>query len=623
MVKIGSFVKMKNYLVNIKVLLLIVLLSGVTVAQRFKASADKTVIGEGENFQVYFELDAQDINAAENFTAPTFKGFNILGGPNQSTSMQFINGRVSATLTFSFILEAVKPGKFTIGKAFITYKGKRYSTKPINITVVKSNRTGKRNVRMPARRNSPNGISDVDIARNVFIRAIPNKRDVFRGEQITITYRLYTRLNISSPSITKLPSYAGFWAEDLQMPNTISFRNEIYRGVRYRVADLKKVALFPTKSGKLKITPFELNIPVLIRRRSRSLFDDFFNDPFFSQTQTYNFKTKSNSVIINVKPLPKIGVPENFGGAVGRFNLISSINKRTVKTNEAITIKLKISGAGNINLIQIPKIKLPAGFEQYEPKVTFRLNKQDIISGSKTIEYLIIPRIPGKKIIPPITFSYFNPARHRYITLKTKPFIVKVEGEINNNLNNTAGLSKADVKLLNKDIRFIKTSNFRLVRISDESIIPIWFYWSLVLPLILLGLVVVTKKRHDKIMGNTQLVKSQKAERFARKRLKKARKALDEKKDELFYEEIYKALSGYLSDKLNIPVSDFTTERVSQLLLKLKVDPNLIDEVKSVIDKCEYARYAPSKDERAEENLYLQSLHLISNLEKAINKVKK
>ncbi len=615
---------MKRNFNVVKKIIVLLFLSSSLLAQSFKATADKTIVTQGETFQVYFELDAKDINSAENFTAPDFKGFSVLSGPNQSTSMQFINGSISASLTFSFVLSPLKPGKFTIGKAFITYKGKRYQTQPIVITVRKGStrRSGKAGVRRQAA--TPTGITQSEIARNVFIRAIPNKTNVFTGEQITVTYRLYTRLNISSPTITKLPSYDGFWAEDLQMPNTITFRNEMYKGVRYRVADLKKVALFPTKSGKLRITPFELNIPVLIRRRTRSLFDDFFNDPFFSQTQTYNFKTKSNSVLINVRPLPSKGAPKNFSGAVGSFTLNYSVDKYSVKTNEPITINLKIAGSGNINLIQIPEIKLPAGFEKYEPKVTSKINKQDVVSGFKSVEYLIIPRIPGKKIIPPIEFTYFNPIKRSYVTLRTKRITIEVIGETKNfTASANSGFSKADITLLNKDIRFIKTSNFALVRIADEEIIPHWFYWALVLPLILLAFAVVLKKRQEKILGNQQLLKSQRAEKIARKRLKKARKALDEKQDDLFYEEIYKALSNYLSDKLDIPASDFTLDKIKTLLESKGISAELIGEVENVINKCEYARYAPAKDESAEENIYSQTLSLISNIEKAINRKKK
>ncbi len=623
MAKIGNFVNMNKRKVELNGLWLLLILSGTLFAQTFRASADKTTVRQGETFQVYFELGAKEINSAEGFTAPDFKGFNVLGGPNQSTSMQFINGSVSASLTYSFVLSADRPGKFTIGKAFITYKGKRLSTQPIVITVLKGNATKGRAQTGRLSHNAPNGITQADIARNVFIRAIPSKTNIYVGQQLTVIYRLYTRLRISSPSITKLPTYDGFWAEDLQMPNTITFRNEMYKGVRYRVADLKKVALFPTKSGKLKITPFELNIPVLIRRRTRNLFDDFFNDPFFSSTQTYNFKTRSNSLLVNVKPLPVSAMPQNFSGAVGSFSLKFNVDKHSVKVDEPITIKLKISGTGNINLIQTPVVKLPAGFEQYEPKVTSKINKLDIVSGFKSIEYLVIPRIPGSKIIPPIKFTYFNPAQKKYITLKTKAIKIEVTGKANTFANRTAGFTKEDIKLLNTDIRFIKTSNFALVRINDEEVIPLWYYWSLIIPVILLAIAIVVKKRREKITGNRQLLKSQRAEKLARKRLKKARKALDAKQSDLFYEEIYKALSNYLSDKLNIAASDFTLDKVKTALTEKGISEELQGEVETVINRCEFARYAPSKDEKAEENLYSQTLSLISNLEKAINRKRK
>ncbi len=590
-------------------------------AQVFKVSADKTTVGLGETFQIYFEFDAPDMNSVSGFHAPAFKGFTILGGPNQSTSMQIINGQMSSSVTYSYVLTPQKLGSFTIGTASVKYKGKTYKTKPLTIKVVK----GKAKALPKPAPPTQNGIDEQEIAKNVFIRAIPNKTTVYQGEQLTVVYKLYTRLNISSPSLTKLPTYEGFWAEDLDMPNTINFHIEMYKGQRYRVADIKKAALFATKSGKLKVTPFELKIPVLIRRRNRnrSLFDDFFNDPFFSRTETYNYNAKSNSLTINVLPLPVKGVPPSFKGAVGHFNISAKINKNNVKVNNPVSLKLKIWGEGNINLIDVPEVKLPAGFEEYEPKVTTKVNKKDIVSGYKSIEYLIVPRIPGRKVIPPVEFSYFDPAKKKYITLRTPKFEINVTGSASMAENMPAGFSKEDIKLLNKDIRFIKVSGFEFVKKSDVRGIPAWFYWSLIVPLLLLFVAVGVKKHHDKISGNVELSRSLKAEKLARKRLKNAKKALDSKSATLFYEEIAKALYGYLGDKLHINMSEFTLEKVEKKLNTAGIEEELIKKVREIADKCEYARFAPSKDEAAEEKLYNETLELISTLEKKIKKFKK
>ena len=590
-------------------------------AQVFKASADKTTVGVGATFQVYFEFDAPDMNAVSNFRAPTFKGFTILGGPNQSTSMQIINGQMSSSITYSYVLSPQKIGTFTIPPASVSYKGKRYSTKPLTIKIVKG--SPKAPPKQPVA--NKNGINEQEIAKNVFIRAVPNKTTVYQGEQLTVVYKLYTRLNISSPSLTKLPSYHGFWAEDLDMPQTINFHIGMYNGERFRVADIKKAALFATKSGRLKVTPFELQIPVLIRRKRRSqgLFDDFFNDPFFSRTQTYNYNAKSNGLTINVLPLPDKNVPPSFKGAVGHFNLSSKLDKNSVKVNEPISLKIKISGEGNISLIDIPDIKLPPGFEKYEPKTTTKVNKKDIVSGYKSIEYLIVPRIPGKKVIQPIEFSYFDPLKKKYFTLRTPKYEINIIGGTTLAENMPAGFSKEDIKLLSRGIRFIKVSDFKFVKKSDVRGIPGWFYSSLIVPTLLLLLVIGVKKRQDKISGNIELSRSLKAEKLSRKRLKAAKKALDSKQNELFYEEIAKALYGYLGDKLHINTSDFTLEKVEKILTDAGIEQELIKKINEISDKCEFARFSPNKEEKAEEKLYNETLELISTLERKIKKVKK
>ncbi len=604
------------------VALLMLVFTNLSYSQSFSASADKTTVSLGETFQVFFEFDSPGVSSPSGFRAPEFKNFTILSGPNQSTSMQFINGSMSSSITYSYVLTPQKLGKFTIGSATVKYKGKKYKTKPLEIKVVKGS---KKPVASRSRSSNSSGVDLQEIAQNVFIRAIPNKTTVYQGEQLTVVYKLYTRLNISSPSLTKLPTYQGFWAEDLDMPQTINFHIEMYNGKRFRVAVIKKAALFATKTGKLKVTPFELKIPVIIRRKRRSqgLFDDFFNDPFFSQTQTYDYQARSNSLTINVLPLPTKNVPPSFNGAVGNFSLSSTIDKKEVKVNDAVSLKLKISGTGNINLIDVPDVKLPTGFEKYEPKITTKVNKKDVVSGYKSVEYLIVPRIPGRKVIPPIEFSYFDPAKKKYVTLRTPRYEISVTGSATLTENMPAGFSKEDIKLLSKDIRFIKLSGFKFVKKSDLQGLPRWFYWSLVLPPFFLLIVVAIKKRQDKISGNVELSRSLKAEKLARKRLRAAKKALDARQTETFYDEISKALYGYLEDKLRINKAEFTLERVEKILSASGVEKDLIEKIREISDKCEFAKYAPEKDETAEEKLYTETLNLISSLERKIKKVKR
>lgn len=611
--------KLRELRFNIFVLTVLFIFPVLTFAQRLTSSADKTTVGENESFRVYFEFQGEDINKAEDFRAPDFEGFRILGGPNQSTSMQIINGKVSGSLTYSFILRATKTGNYTIKPASIVYEGKRYVSKPLFIRVVKG-----RSTQQNKSATNSGGLTEAEIAKNVFLKAFPSKTKLMQGEQLTVTYKLFTKLNISSPSISKLPVYKGFWAEEIDLPNNISFHIEMYNGERFRVATIKEVALFPTRSGLLEITPFELNVPVMIRKRqkSRSLFDDFFNDPFFGRTETYQFLAKSNSIKVKVEPLPVANVPASFKGAVGEYKLKAYLDKAKTKINEPISLKLQLSGKGNIKLVNMPELNLPAGFEQYDPKVSENITSSGIISGTKSIEYLIVPRIPGKKLLPAIEFSYFSLKEKKYKTLKAGPFSLEVEGSIHNSqYASGSNFSKENVQLLNEDIRYIKT-NITLSRITNTRKFPSWFIYVIILSSLLFLALVLWKRQTDKLRGDIKLMRSRKAEKIARKRLSTAKKALDAKSSKVFYEEIAKALQGYLEDKLFIQTSEFTIDRAIDKLTELNISGELSAKVKTIFDKCEFARFAPSADVQAESDLYKQTIETITELENSIKRVK-
>lgn len=571
-------------------------------AQSFKATVDRTSIPQNVQFQVYFTFDGEDVNKVRNFSPPNFSGFRILSGPNQSSNMTFINGKVSASLTYSYILVGTDIGDFTIGTASVEYDGKRYQTEPIKLSVIKGNPTAQNN------QQSDVNVSEEELSKNVFIRAFADKRSVYQGEQVTVEYKLYTKLNISSPQISKLPSYNGFWSEELEPIRNINFNVEMFEGERYRVATLKRVALFPTKSGELEVTPFELTIPVLIRRKTnqRSLFDEFFNDSFFGRTETIEYQAKSNKLKINAKPLPSNDVPESFEGAVGEFDFKAVVNETNVKMNDPVNLNIQITGTGNIKLLNVPKFNIPAGFEQYDPKTNETITNRNIISGTKIFEYLLVPRVSGERKIGPIEFSYFSPSKGRYITQSSPEFVInieRVEGFTETAVN---GFSKEDVRLLNEDIRFIKTSQFELERIEDYKILGNWFWIALVFPAAFLIVVIAVRNKQEKLSANIDLLKYQKAEKEARKKLKEAKKALEKSDTLKFYNEVSKALYGYLQDKLSISQSEFTIESAVSKLNSKNVIEELVNSVKEISDKCEFARFAPKKDTSEELNIFYE-----------------
>ena len=345
------YYKIKKYF--IVGLILLFVFTQKSIAQQFNATVDKTTVGQYDRFQIYFTFDGGDINALSNFRPPALSGLKVLSGPNQSSSMQIINGKVSGTLSFTYIVQPVNIGDVTIPAASIDYSGKTYHSQPLKIKIEKGT--------PQQQKENTGGYSQEELGKNVFILAEANKSNVFLGEQITVTYKLYTKLNIASPQITKLPSYEGFWAEEIGPLQNINFEIGMYKGERFRVAKIKQVALFPSKTGTLSVTPFELNVPVIVKKKrtGNDIFDEFFNDSFFGRTETVEYKTKSNTIKVNVEPLPS-GAPASFSGAVGDFNFKAELDKNDVVTNESITLRLTIGGSGNIKLLKVPEIQLPA-----------------------------------------------------------------------------------------------------------------------------------------------------------------------------------------------------------------------------------------------------------------------
>ena len=598
---------------SVKYLLVSLLfIQGAAVAQKFFASVSHSKISIDDRFELSFTFSGESLNGLDNLTPPDMSNFIILSGPNQSTSIQFVNGVSSASKTFTYYLKAKTPGTITIGGASIDYGGKVYKSNPISVEIVKGAPQGEKKKEEPS--------VDSEIAENLFVKAFADKRKVYQGEQVTITYKLYTRLNIASQmSVSKLPQYQGFWAEELETPKNIIFSTETVDGRQFRVGVLKKVALFPNQSGELSVTPFELNVPVLVqkKKRSNSIFDDFFTDPF-GRGETVDYSAKSNTLKINVLPLPGNGKPESFNGVVGDFTLNSSIDKNRTKANEPVSLKINIRGNGNIKLVDVSEVNLPPGVEKYDPKVSEEINRTNKISGKKTIEYLIVPRTPGAKKIPGIAFSFFNPIKKSYVTLNTDTYTIEVEQGDRVFEPDISGLNKEDIKLLSEDIHYIKTSDADLSK-KNELIFRFGFWAAVGLPLIALIGLVAFKKRDEKLAANVQLLRYQKAQKVAKNRLKIARSLMVANQDKAFYTELSQALFGYLEDKLHIPKSEFSVDRAVFELQKRNIDQNIVDRVQKVVQRCEYVRFAPSSDGTdTMNNMYNQLSDLIIDIEKSI-----
>lgn len=598
-----------------KIFAIIFILPAFLFAQEFNVTVNEITVANNERFQVSFVFSGKNINNLKNFKPPSFSNFLVLSGPNQSTSIQIINGVQTASLTYSYIVQPEKIGTYSIGKASIEQDGQTFETKPLKMQVVRGSAKPKQN-------KTEQTISHKEIAKNLFIRAIIDKRKVYKGEQVTVVYKLFTRLTIASQmSINKLPQYQGFWAEELETASNITFNTEVVNGKQFRVGVLKKVALFPSQTGKLEVTPFELTVPVQIqRKRSRNIFDDFFGDPF-GRGETIEYNAISNTVKVDVLPLPIESKPENFHGAVGDFKMEVTMNKTSTKTNEPLTLNVFISGTGNFELLEMPEIRLPNGFEKYEPKITENVKNKGKLRGTKTGEYLFVPRVVGIREIPPIEFSYFDPAKKKYVTLKSELFTLNIEQ--GDRIVNTEVVGKEDVQQLGSDIRFIKTSYSGIEKKSEYIINSTGFLIAGGAPLLLLAVLVGWKRRSDKLTGNVALLRYQKAQKIAKIRLKKAGKLLKEKNHKEFYTELSLALFGYLEDKLHIPKAEFTVERATDDLRMIEVQEGLITNLKSSAEKCEYVRFAPGAEESAAmKEIYDELAEVIISLEKSIVETK-
>jgi hypothetical protein len=604
---------------NLYSVILFLIFAAVLYPQTFTATVNSTTVGVNDQFQLSFNFSGQDINGVKSFTPPNFKGFMILSGPNQSPSMQIINGAVSGSRSYSYYLQAQSMGKFTIGSATVDYNNKTLSTQPIVITVVKGTPKA-----APQQQGNPEA-TQKDIADNLFILATADKDKADLGDQVTVTYKLYTRLGIASQmQVAKLPSYEGLWAEEISIPNNITFTTEMYKGKQYRVGVLKKVALFPSRAGELSVTPLVLDIPVQIQQKRKAsgnnLFDDFFNDPFFNTVQNVNYTAKSNTIRLHVNPLPSQNVPKSFNGAVGNYTLSSELSATSVKTNDPVTLKINLNGSGNIQLLNMPEINLPPGFDKYEPKTSEQINRTGRINGSKTFEYLIVPRNAGKKEIPPIQFSYYNPEKRSYVTLSTPAYSIDVQQGPNNGGGNFAGYSKEEIKLLGQDIRYIKTSSGDLSRQGNSNVFGFGFWTAALLPLVMLSGLIVWKRRTDKLAGNLQLMRYQRAQKIARARFKTAKTLMETNNQTGFYAEISQALFGYLEDKLHIPKAEISLDRAVDELQKKDIDGELINNLKDCTEKCEYARFAPASDGAAAMNdMYNDLTKVIIEIEKSIS----
>ena len=586
----------------------------------FRAQAPKQVV-VGRPFQISYTVN----HRSRDLQAPEFTDFDVLSGPYSSTSSStsFTNGHMTSSYeqTYTYMLMAQKAGTFTIGPATVKVSGERIQSNGVRIEVLPEDQPQQQqsNQSTQSNPNTRNNQSSQASSENIFIRTIATKTRVHEQEALMVTYKLYFA-NVDVAQLTnniKLPEFTGFLKQELEQ-GEIQTELEHYNGRNYQTAVLYRTILYPQHSGDIAIDPahFEAIIRVQTQQRVRSIFDDFFG--------SYTNVTKALTapgVTIHVAPLPS-GKPAGFSGGVGKFTLTPSISQTEVQANEAVTIKLDISGSGNMKLLKTPAIDWPEGFEPYDPKVTNNFKTTTAgVSGTKSIEYLAIPRSGGEYTIPAVKFSYFDIDEKAYKTLSTPEYTVHVKrGNGANGANGENGetsvisyTQKEDIKQLGSDIRYIdtkapkKSTEYRIQRTD-----LIWLYY--VVPLVIALILLIVLRKQIKEASDLTRMKYKRANKVAQKRLKAASKALKANDKDAFYAAIEQAAWTYLSDRLSIPTADLNKDNITSILTQKGVSDALIADVKNVLSTAEFARYAPSTD-HGMEDLYTATTNLINNLE--------
>ena len=573
------------------------------------------VVAADEHFNVTFIIEGE--GKITDFTWSPGEDFQLLWGPQQgrSSSVQIMNGKTTKSVqtTYSYLLRPVKTGKFTIPQATAKVKGDVITSQPVSVEVVASNSSSAQQAQpqqqsQPQRQRQAAGVKDNDI----FLTLNLSRTNVVVGEPIVATIKLWQRVNIAGFESAEFPNFNGFWSQETEAPTNIEFTRETYEGQIYNSALLRKFVLIPQQEGTLTISPAELVCLINIRVSSggNSIFDGFFDD-----YTTIRKRVMSKPVDVKVSPLPA-GAPASFGGGVGRFTMSAKMSKDSLKTHEAASLVITIAGTGNITLLEAPKVVLPPDMEAYDTKVSEKIDKGGR-NGSKTYEYPFIPRSYGDFTIEPIKYSYYDINTGKYVTLESEPlsFYVEKGKEYENAGVVIGGVNQKDVRNLGNDIRFINTKEPHL-QSRGYFFVGSLAFWILTVVLFLIAAVCwfafrkIAARRAD-VVGS----KNRKATKMAMKRLQLAGTFLKQNLYTAFYEELHKALLGFISDKLNFPVAELSKENIAEAMRNGNVEEKHIDAFISLLDACEFARYSPSAGYEAMSAHYDAALDVISSID--------
>lgn len=554
----------------------------------FTASVDRNSIAAGE----YVKLTVSLTNSQDRFDAPSFGGLTVVQGPYESSNFNYVNGRMSSSVSRTWVLTGTAPGKYTIGPAKARIGGGVIQTDPITIEVTKSS----------ARPSDPNATQAQSRDANLFATIALSKTKAYVGEQITATYTLYSRYSNIELSKYEVPKMDGFWAEEIDLGET-NWEDQLQtvNGLQYRVAILKRQVLFPQRSGKLRIAPMELECLV--------------NRSFFSRGSMVSIRSNAAEVTALALPSPP---PAGFQGAVGELNMTVNVDRSAVKANEAIQLSVTFSGKGNLKLMEAPDLTFPGDLETYDPKVTDKISVNGSgMSGSRSYQYLVIPRHEGEYPLEPITFSYFDTRTGQYRTIQADPLTIQVSPGEGGPVAAIQRPSKNEVEVLGKDIRYIRTDDLNLRSRGQHLFGSLLWIAGMTAPA--LGFVIFLGWRRQRHVAARDVVGSRRkqADRVARKRLELAAQALQSGDRHAFYDAMSTALHGYIGDKFALGPAETTKEHILQRFSQHAAGPEVATAYVRLMEDCDMARFAPVED-KPRQQLYDEAAALIGRTEQIL-----
>ena len=591
----------------------------------FEANSPLTV-AVGEAFRVEFALNAKPDE--DSFKAPSFEGFDVLAGPaiSQGSSVQIVNGSMtkSVSYTYTFVLLPQAAGNVTIGAAEVKVDGSSYRTRPLPIEIVNEGEGSRAQQQQGGSNRADDTQADAQsrIGKDdILLRAVVSRSSVYKNEPLHVAFKLYTRVPYVNIVPESAPSFNGFWSQDLSDPNSARVGRETYAGKVYETRVLYDYLLYPQQVGSLTIDPVDMTVVAQVVVQSRHA------DPFFGGgREVFNVprKVQSQRATVQVKALPA-GAPASFSGAVGNFTMDTQFPSERIAANSGATVTVKISGTGNLTFVQAPKLPLPTSFEQYNVKTTESINTSASgISGYRQFEYPFIARAEGTYDLEPVEFTFFDPQRMQYVTLKSKPMTLEITPDARGGGGDAVvmqgrGMSKEEVKMLGQDIRFIKLGGAQL----RSERVPFIFsaaYWILLLGVLaLFTMIYVALRKQIRESQNVALVRGKRANKVAVQRFRAAKRYMEEQNRHAFYEEMLRALWGYMSDKFNIPVANLTKENVREELHKRGVSSEDSQRFTDIITRCDEAQYSPVESARMGD-VYSEGVNLISRIESVIKR---